>query len=213
MALQSNKSAHLSDACKIQSGLTPRKRLNPSESGGVPAIQLRDVATDGHLDLSTLTRFEMGDVPARYFAEGGDVLFRSRGERTTATVIDEAAPGSAAVVLPLVLLRPNREVVTPEYLAWVINQSPAQRHFDKAARGTSMRMIPRSALNDLVIDLPNLQRQKAIVEIDRLAKREQSLSVLKAERMKDLINKILLEQAQGITESGETDVSQKRNNR
>jgi hypothetical protein len=213
MIVQSKNKTKLSSVCAIQTGLTARKRLSPSETGGVRAVQLRDVVVGEKLDFSALTRFELGDVPARYFAESGDVLFRSRGERTTATVIDEAAPGAAAVVLPLVLLRPIGEIVTPEYLAWAINQPPAQRHLDETARGTSMRMIPRSALDDLVIDLPNLERQKIIVEIDRLAALERELSIHKANMKKTLIDKILLEQAQGNSETGGPDASQERNNR
>lgn len=54
-----------------------------------------------------------------------DVVFHSRGEQNTATVLDERLREPALAALPLMVLRPNRNVVSPEYLAWAINQSPA----------------------------------------------------------------------------------------
>ncbi len=182
--------------CEIQTGYTARERLEPAQADGLMAIQLRDVPADGGLAPDTLTRYELGDIPERYIARAGDVLFRSRGERNTAVAIDENWSGKAVVVLPLILLRPNRQHVVPQYLAWILNQPAAQRHFDKAARGTAMRMIPRSSFTDLIIDLPPLEEQKKIVAVDVLSQRELELSKLSATKRRTLTTAVLIQQAQ-----------------
>ena len=184
----------LGGVCAIRTGYTARGRLE-SVADGVLAIQLRDVPTHGAVDPRRLSRVDLGEVPDRYRVRTGDVLFRSRGDKNTAAVLDGRLEEPAVAVLPLIVLRPNPDVVTPEFLAWAINQPAAQRHFDNTARGTSMRMVPRSSLDDLEIDLPDIATQRAIMSIDALADRERSLAVLAAEKRRQLASLFLIERA------------------
>lgn len=185
----------LPDVCTIHSGYTARGRLEGTDDGGVLTIQLGDISTDGNIHPERLTRVPLDDLPDRYFVRHGDVVFRSRGERNTASVIDKRLQEPALAVLPLLVLRPNTDVVLPEYLAWAINQPPAQRHFDLAARGTNIRMIPRSSLDDLAIEIPDIGTQKKIVAIDALAEQERALAILVAEKRRKMLSLILGERA------------------
>ncbi len=185
----------LANACTIQTGYTARGKLEPATAGGVLAIQLRDISPCGLVDPKLLTRVQLGDLADRYFVRTGDVLFRSRGERNTAYAVDERMQEPALAVLPIMVLRPNRDVVTPEYLAWAINQPPAQRYFEVAACGTNIRMIPRSSLEDLELDVPDIRIQRRIVAVDALAERELELSQVAAELRREMMNLILVEQA------------------
>lgn len=188
----------LADACGIHTGYTVRGRLEPTAAGGVLAIQLRDISSEGLVDPERLTRVQLDGLADRYFVRAGDVVFRSRGERNTASALDEGLREPALAVLPLMVLRPKRDVVTPEYLAWAINQPPAQRHFDVAARGTNIRMIPRSSLDDLELDVPDIETQEKIVAVNALAERERELSQLAAETQRKMMSLILVERARRI---------------
>lgn len=183
----------LAAICEIQMGYTARGRLERVAAGGVPTVQLGDIGADGHIDPEALSRFALDGVPERYLARAGDVLFRSRGERNTATVLGDRLTEPPVIALPLFLIRPDRSRVLPEYLAWAINQPPAQRHFEKEARGTSLRMVPRSSLDTLEIDVPPLPMQRAIVELDALAERERRLSERAAQLRRRLIGRSLLD--------------------
>ncbi|MFN3688789.1 restriction endonuclease subunit S [Salinarimonas sp.] len=185
----------LADACTIHTGYTARGRLEPAAAGGVLAIQLRDISPEGIVDPERLTRVQLDGLAERYFVRTGDVVFRSRGERNTASALDERLQEPALAVLPLMVLRPKRDVVTPEYLAWAINQPPAQRHFDSAARGTNIRMIPRSSLDDLELDVPDIETQGKIVVVDALAERERELTQLAADTRRKMISLLLVERA------------------
>ena len=185
----------LADACTIHTGYTARGRLEPTAAGGVLAIQLRDISSEGLVDPERLTRVQLDGLADRYFVRAGDVVFRSRGERNTASALDERLREPALAVLPLMVLRPKRDVVTPAYLAWAINQPPAQRHFDVAARGTNIRMIPRSSLDDLELDVPDFETQEKIVAVNALADRERELSRLAAETRRKVMSLILVERA------------------
>ena len=182
----------LSDICEIRSGYTARGRLEVAQSGGVLAIQLGDVAPEGGVQVGHLTRLQIEVPQDRYFVRAGDVLFRSRGEKTTAAAIPQEFPEAALALLPLIVLRPQHASLLPEYLAWTINQAPAQRHLEASARGTSMRMIPRSAFDDLNIDVPDLHAQRLIVETAELAGRERELVSEIADKRHQLVHAALV---------------------
>lgn len=185
----------LADACTIHTGYTARGRLEPAAAGGVLAIQLRDISPEGFVDPERLARVQLDGLADRYFVRAGDVVFRSRGEWNTACALDERLQEPALAVLPLMVLRPKVHIVRPEYLAWAINQPPAQRHFDITARGTNIRMIPRSSLDDLEIDVPDIETQEKIIAVDALADRERELSQLAAQTRRKMMGLILVERA------------------
>lgn len=184
--------------CTIHSGFTARGRLESVDIGGVPTIQLRDISPQGAVDPHHLIRAPLEGVADRHLVRAGDVLFRSRGERTTACALDDRFVEPAVAMLPLFVLRPKRDVVLPEYLAWAINQPVAQRHFDEAAYGTNIRMVPRSSLDELEIDIPDIATQRKIVAIDALADRERELSILAAEGRRRLASMILADRVKSM---------------
>jgi len=94
---------HLGDACTIHTGYTARGRLEPTAAGGVLAIQLRDISPDGLIDPERLTRVQLDGLADRYFVRAGDVVFRSRGERNTASALDQRLREPALAVLPLMV--------------------------------------------------------------------------------------------------------------
>lgn len=175
----------------IHSGYTARGRLDPLPEGGVPALQLRDVGTNGEEPGPDFQRYDLGELSDRYFVRGGEVVFRSRGEPNAAAAIPDPLPEPVAVIVPLVIVRPDRRRVLPEYLAWAINQPDAQRKLGAEAQGTSLRMIPMAALEDLEIAVPDLQTQKRVVELDALARQEGRLLRQLAARRETLVSAIL----------------------
>jgi hypothetical protein len=181
-------------------GYTARSRLEPASEGGVLALQLRDLTADGDISFQTLSRVELPDPSERYMVGSGDVVFRSRGERTTATAIDESMNQQAVAILPLIILRPNQSIITPQFLAWSINLPASQRHLDSSAQGGSMRMVPKSALDDLRIDVPDLSTQRRIVAAANLAKREAALAASLAEKSLSLTTLALADAAKRASE-------------
>src|SRR5665811_339297 len=107
----------LASLCEIQTGYTARSRLEPAESG-TPTIQLRDLRGDEDYDPATAPRFALGDGFDRYRAGAGDVLFRSRGAQNTAVAVAPESNSWAVAILPLLILRPRRDLLDPRYLAW-----------------------------------------------------------------------------------------------
>ena len=188
----------ISDLSTIHTGYTTRSRLETVDHGGLLAIQLGDLSPDGRVNPERLTRVRLGDLPDKYLVGTGDVVFRSRGERNTAFALDTRFREPALAVSPLFVLRPKVDIVLPEYLAWAMNQPPAQRHFDSFARGTGLRMVPRSSFDALDIDVPDLETQRRIVAIDALAEHERALSFMVADKRRQLTSLLLAERAKAM---------------
>lgn len=188
----------VSEICETLSGLTPRGRLEPSATGNAAAIQLRDLTGDSTFDPAGASRYHLDQPHNRYLAGAGDLLFRSRGDRNIAVVIKPGSTSKAVAVLPLVILRPKRELVDPRYLAWAINQPPAQRYFDKFALGTNIRMITKAALDDLEVELPSISKQELIVEVDALARREHQLTRELADKRLEMVALTLFDSVRAI---------------
>lgn len=182
----------LDQVCEIQSGFTARGKLEESPSG-IPVLQLRDLNETTGWHSIVPGRFELDEVHARYFAGPGDVLFRSRGTNNTATAIPEDWQHLAAVVLPLILLKPN-DIIRPAFLEWSINAPGAQRKLEKSIQGTALRMVPRNALAELQIDVPALATQDAILEAARLAARARELET-NAANLRHALSDLILHDA------------------
>lgn len=181
----------LAEFSDIHSGYTARGRLDPLSEGGVPALQLRDVGTNGEAPGPDFQRYDLDKLSDRYFVRGGEVVFRSRGEPNAAVAIPASLPEPVVVIVPLVIVRPDRDRVLPEYVAWAINQPDAQRRLGAEAQGTSLRMIPMAVLENLEIAVPDLPTQKRIVELDALARQEGQLLRQLAARREELVSAIL----------------------
>ena len=162
----------LRDICSIHSGYTLRGRLEPAATG-VLVIQQGDFDTNGTLDLRTLTRAEAPE--GRYELKAGDVLFRSRGQRTLACVVPVALTEPAIAVMPIFIIRPMNNDIDPRYLAWTLNQHDAQLHFRQSSQGQTIQMISKRVLEDTPIVLPPLLKQRQIATIADLSAQQEAL--------------------------------------
>jgi restriction endonuclease S subunit len=192
----------LTSLCTIEPGFTARTRLEASAQG-VLAIQLRDITPNGALNTEGLVRVDLDSATGRYTVGRGDVVFRARGEWNTAAAIDASLGEPAVAVLPLFILRPDPSIVIPAFLAWSINQPPAQRHFEADARGTNLRIVPKSSLETLELDIPDLSTQQRILTIHQLADQERKLGIELAEKRRKLTSLMLAQHAKKSSPTSE----------
>lgn len=178
----------LKDIALVQMGLSFRSRIEPDAEGDVSVIQMRDL-TEDKLDYRTLTTVNINGIDERHLVQCKDLIFRSRGKTTTATIINREL-GRAVVAAPLFIIRATSEKVLPEYLYWFINLSSSQAFLHSRATGTAMIMIGKSALDALEIPLPSLETQARIVALADLLNQEQRLMRALAEQKEKLVKAI-----------------------
>ena len=192
----------LADLCDIRSGYTARSKLEPLQKGGVPAIQLSDVGGDDAFSPNTLARYDICNVTEHHLVRGGEVIFRPRGPHGIAITIPEDLPEPAVVILPLIIIRPDRNRVLPKFVTWAINQPRARHKLSLEAQGSIIRTIPVRALEQLDIAVPDIPTQRRIVTLDTLMRREKQLLRRLAERRERLFSTILEWAARNANQEG-----------
>lgn len=180
----------LQNMATIRSGYLFREKIEPHPSGQYRVIQIGDISANAIITSDSLTRFNLPDIKPPHIITQGDVLFISRGLRKKAVVVTEDL-GRVVTTSQIFVIRP-RDFVLPEYLAWYINQRPAQRYIEEHSTGTNISLINMESMGNLPIDRPSLESQSRIVRIHRLILREAELIKLIQQRRRTMVEMRLL---------------------
>ena len=166
----------LSSIATATTGKTLRDKPAPvvHENADALLMQLSDLDASGNLQLHTMIPFRQEKRFERFVVAPGDIVFRGRGAGIAAAVISEAAL-PIVVVSPLMIIRPNRSKVAPEYLAWLLTTENARRHYAQHLQGSTIIGIGKRDLETLEISLPPLQTQQRIGTLIRLQAQESQL--------------------------------------
>ncbi|KFD81365.1 putative restriction modification system DNA specificity domain protein [Vibrio paracholerae] len=94
------------------------------------------------------------------------------------------------------LISLKKKDILPDFLVWLLNQTPTQRYFEQNAEGTLTKSIRRSVLEDVPVVVPALAKQRAIISMAATLRDEHKLIqklVSNGERMMSAIAKDLFE--------------------
>ena len=180
----------LENIATIRSGYLFRERIKPDPSGQYLVVQVGDITTDARFANGPLARVSLPDVKPSQILENGDVLFISRGLRKQAVAITGNIENTIATS-QFFVIRPHSEV-SSEYLAWYINQRPAQRYIEEHSTGTSASMINLVAMKSLPVETPPIEVQARVTKIHQLSLREKELMEEIQNRRRALIEMTLL---------------------
>ncbi len=152
----------LKEVVTISAGYPFRGKI-PEKRGGVRAVQMRDVSTKEGIMWPQCIETELTGKKEPDWLSFGDILFAARGSNNYAAVVDSHALSLKAVAAPqFFVIRSLCDDLLPEYLAWLLNQEPCQRHFQREAEGSVTKSIRRSVLEATPIALPSLERQRTL---------------------------------------------------
>ena len=179
----------------VQVGVPFRAGLDATLSGGTYVIQMRDTSSPV-VSTEQLARADVQLKTGHHQILPGDILFRSRGQSTTASIVREAPPNTIAAA-PLMRIRvtaPN--IVFPEYLNWYLNQRPAQAYFANNAKGTMQMMVDKTTLENLEVAIPSLEKQDQIMTLAGLMDQEQRLIHQLSDKHRQRTSSLLLKLAE-----------------
>lgn len=184
----------LKDIASIRTGYAFRGKVERDPCGTVGVIQMKDIDNYNCLDLNDMYKVQIEDLDKRHLLRRNDILFRSRGVSNTAALVEREV-GQAVASAPLTVIRVKSHQANPAYVTWYINQPQGQEQIKRLSEGTSLLMVSKSALEILEIDLPTLDKQKAIVEMAALSQREQQLIDKLGRKRKAFVDAVLMRQA------------------
>src|SRR5713226_4859387 len=202
----------LRDIAEIQMGYQHRAKGHPISVGSTGThriIQIKDLDLEERFKGEVIERggsapyvwtdslyqvTPAGDAE-RYLVSQDDVLFLSRGQRTYAVPVLQTLKNTIASNY-FYILRPDADRVDPEYLAWFINQPTTQAYLERLQRGSHIKIIPKSAFEELEVVLPPLATQRAIVGMERLRQKEAYTMSRLVQARQRLVNGLALRAAQ-----------------
>jgi hypothetical protein len=172
MSNDANTLSVMGDLAHIASGYPLRVSAEELDPGDVAFVQLKNV---GHPHGVAWQEVAMVSLPSKRepaWLSPGDVLFSSRGTKTLAYPITETpCPAVCGPQFFVISVRDSLSVL-PEFLAWQINQKPAQDYFHTEATGSLVQNIRKPALERMPVVVPPLEKQRLIVQLWRAAQRE-----------------------------------------
>ena len=171
------KKVKLASIASIRTGFQIRAKLTPVDKGTHNVVQMRNIRTDTGEIIEGVEFCRVTPKESRldgYLLKKGDVLFLTRGNNHPATLITEKYVGFVAAGQFMVLSLNGGECLS-EYLRWFLNSPESRSYFAREARGTAVKIVDKSTVGNLEISIPDLRRQKAIVALYDLSKREEKL--------------------------------------
>lgn len=180
----------LKDIAEITSGRLFRLAIKPVSDGKYCVIQIKDTSNN-IIDWAKLSRVDIDGVREDLVLRNGDILFRSRGDKNTAVVVKDC-PGNCVAASQLFIIRLKEQAFLPDYLAWYMNQKPAQRYFDQNARGSYIRLIIKQVLGLLKVSVLPLEVQEKIIKVHQLNLKEKQLVAKIQEKREQLIDAVML---------------------
>lgn len=182
----------LEQLSEIKSGYLFKEGIFPDKNGSIRVIQLKDVSEVGLGDSHFFQKVELPNSESMDFVNPGDVLFKAKTNRPVAAVVGEDL-GRTIVTAHFFVLRIQDRQILPAYLAWYLNQRPAQTYFGKYAGGTRVRVINKQVLGGLKIVIPSIEAQKKIKRIHELRMKELELAQTIHEKKSKLISTQLVD--------------------
>jgi hypothetical protein len=167
-----NISLRLADAARISSGYPLRSSVELLEPGDVHFLQIKNLSLESDINWEQVPQVSLPSKREPVWLTNDDVVFTSRGTRTLAYPL--AATPKRAVCAPqfFVLSVEKPGTLLPEFLAWQINQKPAQDYLQRAATGAYIQNIRREVIENLPLVVPPIQQQTLIVKFWRASQRE-----------------------------------------
>ena len=183
--------ATLETLADIQVGYQAQTGIKEKARGTHRLIQSKDFDSFHRLRSENLTTFFPERRPEIYSVRKGDILFQARGVVHFAYCIEDDLKDTLAAG-SFYILRLRHENLLPQYLAWWLNQAPAQAYFQSQARGAGISFISKSTLSRLQVQIPPISVQKKVVKIVTLARHEQFLLDRLSERRSRLARAVCM---------------------
>lgn len=175
----------LGNVAQVRSGLVlARKQARERTAYRYPLLNLKCIHPSGYIDTTLCETFDSVEcLNPEYLTHKGDVVARLTIPYT-AVLITEDLEG---YVIPssFVVIRPDRSVLLPEYLIWLLNSQKVKKQMYEGAVSNMLGAVKPRYFADFELEEVPISRQMVLADLHRLAKREvQLLEKLAAEREK-----------------------------
>ena len=183
----------LSKVAEIQTGYQIRKKLEKHHDSSFSLIQMSSINYEEHtINPSRTIPFSPEGSFERHVLRKGDLIMCLKGNHNSVVMIREQQNLIASNQFAIIRAKEN---CLPEFLKWYLLSDLFTKQLDSLSQGTVIKTLSAKVLSSMDIDLPSLESQKNIINLQRIAQKEIKLLLklkdLKRMQSNILINKIL----------------------
>ncbi len=120
----------LKEIAWIRAGYPFRGKIVENLATSNRVIQMKDVTENSDVSWETLVHADPEGKRKPDWLEAYDILFTSKGNNNVAIYL-ESVPVNVVCSPQFYLLQSKQNDILPAYLAWAINQKPAQEYLRK----------------------------------------------------------------------------------
>lgn len=175
----------LGNVAQVRSGLVlARKQARERTVYRYPLLNLKCIHPSGYIDTELCEIFDSVEgLNPEYLTHKGDVVVRLTIPYTAVLITDDLE----GYVIPssFVVIRPDRSMLLPEYLIWLLNSQKTKKQMYEGAVSNMLGAVKPRYFAEYEVDEISTARQKILADLNQLAKREvQLLEKLAAEKAK-----------------------------
>jgi len=165
---------------------------NMDNDGAVRLLQLADIGVGLFLDKSRkfITESKFNELKCTEVKKGDVLISRMADPIGRACIVPEL-PNRLITAVDVTIVRPDKSVARPEYIATLCNTSYFLERCALAASGTTRGRITRRNLEKILIPMPPVDRQVQFAKYVRDISRFNSKKINLAEKIEDLFNNLL----------------------
>lgn len=164
----------LGGLASIAAGYPLRGAVDALPPGDVAVIQMGNVHPETSVDWVAAQRIALPSKRSSNFLAPDDVIFTTRGTRNFALALGQI-PGLAVCSPHFFVMRVSDPCrIIPAFLAWQINQRPAQEYFQREATGSYILNIRREVIENLPLAIPPVATQHIVVAFAEAARTERA---------------------------------------
>jgi restriction endonuclease S subunit len=179
----------LKNICQISTGVY----VKTERIGDVYYLQARDFNTYNQIEPDLKCEVSSHNINNKHYLNSGDVIIAAKGVNHFAFTYNEEVKPAVASSMFIVLRQFDKHKVDPQYITWYINHPKTQSFLARSSKGSGIPSINKSTIGDLELSIPGLDKQKLILEIDKLKiKENQLLDIIKSLK-NDALNEQLLQ--------------------
>lgn len=158
----------LKDIAEIKSGYSFRDAIEYQESGNTLVLQAQNINDHIYLtETSNLTKINFNAKSGTNFLRNNDILIATRVYRNSniksaiykSSVQNVIATSSCFIIR----VKVNTEIL-PDFIAVYLNSFYGQTELKKSVLGSSVQMLTRPSLEDILLPIPEIQTQLKVID-------------------------------------------------
>lgn len=155
----------------MQSGIY----MKTDPEGDIKYLQVKDINPENELDYTQAAMVKGIGISYKYYLQKNDLLFSAKGTSNYCFLYD----GSEGNIIPsssFIIIHVTSKDILPEFLCCFLNTPSILNKLKNSSVGTGIQMIPQSVLGDLQLEIPSMEVQQLVVQIDRLRRRGENIN-------------------------------------